>query len=461
MIPVEADTAPMRPTIPSTAALAAALLTLGLCSGCSQEQAEPVESTSPTEESSEPRGKTFEELLGIGKGDEKGLERPTQDLPVLGFQSNSEGLPTFGTWREHPTLCDLDGDGRADLIASNREENGLNIWRSVPGSAWVPAREGVPDDLMYGGSDCADLDGDGDVDVLFAAHKRGLHTLLNEGQQGWKVLEGTSEMTFLSLDVAIGNLNGDDIPDAATISQFVERRAGAVGIYFGRGDGTFEYQPQLRNTTGESDNGVQVEMADIDGDGLDDLFLTAEWGCRLLLPRLTAEGEVRLEDRSQGLPEPPFNMGNALRSFVPIDVDGDGQLEIAFSSLINHMLPIEERHSLGLRRWNEEAQSWEQFGSGLPDGWAHTDVLTADFDQDGNADLLAIGHDLGASIYLGDGTGHFEAKGMLEGTLSGGRCALGDIDGDGRTDVAVINGDTKSRPRGGGVKTFLNREEAW
>ncbi len=221
MIPVEADTAPMRPTIPSTAALAAALLTLGLCSGCSQEQAEPVESTSPTEESSEPRGKTFEELLGIGKGDEKGLERPTQDLPVLGFQSNSEGLPTFGTWREHPTLCDLDGDGRADLIASNREENGLNIWRSVPGSAWVPAREGVPDDLMYGGSDCADLDGDGDVDVLFAAHKReGLNqkddllfsTLMIAVDSAYlrkKAVDGMVVLHHLAYDIA--NLPGEKV----------------------------------------------------------------------------------------------------------------------------------------------------------------------------------------------------------------------------------------------------------
>lgn len=451
----------MRPTIPSAAALGAVLLPVGMCIGCSKEQPESGETAPPTVVTSEHPGRTFEELLGIGKDEKEGPKGPTQDLPILSFQSNSEGLPEFGTWREHPTLCDLDGDGKADLVASNREENGLNIWRSVPGGAWVSAREGIPDDLMYGGSDCADLDGDGDVDVLFAAHKRGLHTLLNEGQQGWKVLEQTAEVTFLALDVAIGNLNGDDIPDAATISQFVERRKGAVGIYFGRGDGTFEYQPQLRNTTGKSDNGVQVEMADIDGDGLDDLFLTAEWGCRLLLPRLSAEGEVRLEDRSEGLPEPPFNMGNALRSFVPIDVDGDGQLEIAFSSLINHTLPIEERHSLGLRRWNEEAQAWERFGSGLPDGWAHSDVLTADFDQDGNADLLAIGPGLGAAIYLGDGTGHFEAKGTLEGTTSGGRGALGDIDGDGRVDVAVINGDTKSRPRGGGVKTFLNREEAW
>ena len=450
----------MRSILPYAAALGAPVLALGPLSSCSQEQVEPV-TTAPSEEESEPAGRSFNEIFGIEEGKKKGPNRPTQDLPVLGFQYNSEGLPAFGTWREHPTLSDLNGDGKADLVASNREENGLNIWLSVPGSAWVSTREGVPDDLMYGGSDCADLDGDGDIDVLFAAHKRGLHTLLNEGQQGWKVLEETSEVTFLALDVAIGNLNGDDIPDAATFSQFVERRAGAVGIYFGRGDGTFEYQPQLRNTTGKSDNGVQVEMADIDGDGLDDLFLTAEWGCRLLLPRLTDEGEVRLEDRSQGLPEPPYNMGNSLRSFIPIDVDGDGQLEIAFASLINHTLPIEERHSLGLRRWNDEAQSWELFGSGLPDGWAYTDVLSADFDQDGNADLLAIGPDLGASIYLGDGTGHFEGKGILENTLSGGRGALGDIDGDGRMDVAVINGDTKFRPQAGSVKTFLNREEAW
>jgi hypothetical protein len=417
--------------------------------GCSEEAASPVVS-----------GPSFAELSGGGKPAEARPEA-VKHLPTLALQGNSIGLPEAGSWREHPTLADLDGDGRADLVASNREENGLNVWRSVPGEAWIPELGGIPEDLMYGGSACADLDGDGDLDILFASHKSGLQTLLNDGDMIWTLLEETAELAFLGLDVAVGNLNGDEHVDAVIIAQFVDRGQGALGVYFGRGDGTFEYRPELRNSTGDSRNGVQVELADLDGDGLDDLFLTAEWGCQILLPRLTSEGDVRFEDRSSGLPTPPHNMGNVLRAFIPIDVDGDGRLEVAFGGLCNPQEEVSERDSLGVYRWNETQGSWEPFGSGLPDGLAYTDVLTADFDGDRRSDLLIIGPGIGASIYLGDGQGGFEAKGLLEGTLAGGRGAVGDIDGDGKPDIAVINTATKSRADGGFVKTFLNRDGVW
>jgi hypothetical protein len=438
------------PLVTLTAACA-----LLLTSGCSSEgpdlEAQGAQDPAPT---------SFKDLIGGPQAASEPGNKPT--LPILAFEANSENLPDTGTWRGHPLLADLDGDGKADLVASNREEDGLSIWRSVPGEAWILKREGITDDLMYGGSDSGDLDGDGDVDVLFAAHKRGLHTLLNDGNMNWELLTEPTVETFLGLDVALGNLNGDEHLDAVTVAQFVTRRRGALGVYLGRGDGTFEYVEALRDTTGVSRNGSQIELYDLDGDGLDDIFLTAEWSCLLLMTRLSDDGHVQLEDRSTGLPKPPTNMGNTMRAFVPMDVDGDGQLEVAFACL-SDMRPADEPpcNTLGVLRWNEAGKTWEQYGSGLPVGLAYTDVITEDFDGDSHADLLVIGPGLGASIYLGDGKGGFQVKGMLEGTRAGGRSAVGDIDGDGKPDVVVIQGDTKSRPDAGCVKTFLNRDEAW
>lgn len=464
---MNADTAPMKLTPATLGAWSAVLLSVALAPSCSRGSSEPDPTpaapegaSQAPEKVSEPHGKTFEELVGVQRPAE--VVQDEQTLPTLGFQSNSLGLPDSGTWREHPTLADLNGDGKDDLIATNREEDGLNIWLSVPGEAWVPHRKGVPDDLMYGGSDCADLDGDGDVDILLAAHKLGLHTLFNEGDEGWRVDSEPAEHPFLSLDVVLGNFNGDEHLDAATIPQFVTKRRGALGLYFGLGDGTFEYQDQLRDTTGKSRNGVQVEVADLDGDGLDDLFLAAEWSCLVLLPRIADDGVVRIEDRSAGLPGPPTNMGNTLRGLVPFDVEGDGQLEVAFVCL-SDMQPRNEPtlNTLGVLRWNEEEETWQQFGSGLPNGRAYTDVMPADFNGDGKSDLVVVGPGLGAVLYLGDGEGNFEAKGMFEGTLAGGRGAIGDIDGDGKPDLALINSDSKYRPDAGSVMTFLNRDSAW
>lgn len=448
----------------SLAALPCGALALLLGFSCSDSTPEQDGGEAPTEatekDTEAARKKAYQESIdGLFSGKEK--TEDVQTLPTLGFEVNAKNLPIGGSWREHPTLADLDQDGKADLIATNREENGLNIWKSFPGKDWKHKLNGVAEDLMYGGSDCGDLDGDGDIDILFASHKLGLRSFLNDGAMNWSEVSPTTEASFLSLDIALGNFNGDEHLDAATISQFLERGQGGLGIFFGKGDGSFELQTDLRKISLPSRFGVQVETLDVNGDDLDDIFLTAEKGCRMLITQLSESGELSFEDRSKGLPLPPRNMGNSLRAFVPIDVDGDGAFEVAFAGLINPNASLEERYSLDVLRWNADTNSWEGFGKGLPNGKAYSDVLSDDFNGDGHSDLLVIGTGVGASIYLGDGTGSFEAKGMLEGTLAGGRGAIGDIDGDGKPDVAVICGATKARPDAGAVQTFLNRDEAW
>lgn len=431
-------------------------LLLALCTACGEDPATPGASQKAA------KGPTFEELVSGGSSGEASSElEVTLALPQLAFAANSISLPTGGTWREHPSLGDLDGDGRDDLIASNREEDGLNVWRSAPGEAWQLTREGITDDLMYGGSAIGDLDGDGDADFLFAAHKKGVRSFLGNGDMTWTELEGALDAPFLALDVALGNLNGDEHLDALTIAQF-KRREGGLGVFLGRGDGSFEFRPEHEALMGRSKMGVQAELADMDGNGLDDLLLTAEWGALLFTTHLEADGSLRFEDRSAGLPTPPDNMGNVLRACVPVDLEGDGTQELAFASFCNPAQPIEKRHSLGVYRWDEAGSTWLRLpAAGLPDGLAYSDVLGADLDGDGLGDLVVIGPGLGASVYRGDGQGSFEAVGTLEGTKAGGRGALGDVDGDGALDIAVICGDTKSRPDGGAVRTFLNRPEAW
>ena len=430
--------------------------------GCSDPSSSGEAGTSTSAPSTAP--KSFRELVGEPPVEFSETLQTVRGLPEIGFESASEGLPEGGTWREHPCLGDLDGDGRADLIASNREENGLNVWRSMPDGSWEPRMKGIAENLMYGGSAIGDVDGDGDNDFLFAAHKEGLRVFLNDGEMNWTELAGAAESPFLALDVALGDLNGDEHLDAVTIAQF-KIRTGGLAVYYGRGDGTFELQPQHQARMGRSKMGNQIELHDIDGNGLDDVFITAEWSCLLFTTHLSEEGTVRFDDLSEGLPVPPKNMGNVLRSFVPIDVEGDGVFEVAFAGMCDPGVPVEERHSVGVYRWIDggaDAPShWEVFGEGLEDGLAYKDVLAADLDGDGLDDLITIGPGLGASVYRGDGAGNFEAIGMLAGSEAGGRGALGDIDNDGRTDVVVIVGATKARPVGAGVRTFLNRKEAW
>ena len=453
-------------TVTSVLLLAAGSASLFSCSNDGADASAPAATsatkTVPERSKDASTERTLNSMFG-GLG--KDSSEPSSLPPTLGFEESSEGLPTGGTWREHPLLADLNGDGLDDIIASNREEDGLNVWlRSAP-SSWVPAIEGITRDLMYGGMDVADLNGDGRVDLVFASHKKFARVFLNREVEGnpeavrWEEVPGALECTFLGLDVVLGDLNGDDHADAVTISQFaVDRAEGALAVYFGRGDGTFERREEFSTLLGRSRCGHQVELVDFDGNGLDDLFVTGEWGAQCFLTHRDEAGTVSFEERSEGLPA-PANIGNLLYAFLPCELTGEPPLEVAFASLADTLIAKGERNDVGVLRWTGER--WEQFDTGLNRDLAYRDVLSADFNGDGHGDLVLSGPGIGVVLYAGDGGGHFQALGMFEGTEAGGRCSIGDVDGDERPDLLISSGATKTRPDAGAIRVFLNRAQAF
>jgi len=458
----------------SKARLTPCILGLGLLlPACSRTPVEPP--GGPSADSGQPKQdevtgignpltqRTLKELFG-SPGD-VAPERSTGH-PDLDFEEISGVLPATGTWREHPLLTDLNGDGLDDLVASNREEEGLHVWLRTAAGSWEPSLDGLPRDLMYGGSEAADLDGDGRRDLIFAAHKLHARVFLNKPLDGnpdgirWEEVPGALECTFLGLDVALGNLNGDGFSDAVIISQFaMDRATGGLAVYFGRGDGTFERQTEHSTLLGRSRCGHQVECTDLDGDGLDDILVAAEWGLQVFFARRdTPTGAVRFEERSQGL-KVPENIGNSLYSFVACELTGTAPLEVAFCGLADPAIPEGERNNAGAYRWTGEG--WEQFDQGLPNQRAFRDILSADFNADGHGDLVLSGPGQGVVLFLGDGAGMFKAQGQFQNTGAGGNCSIGDVDQDGRPDIAISNGATKRRPDAGGVKVFLNRAVAF
>ncbi len=447
----------------STALLLGCTL-LPSCGGSEPPPKQEPAAKPPTRPQDDPSTKkTIKELFS---GASKGSKAHAIVYPDLGFESASSGLPSAGTWREHPLLADLNGDGLDDLVASNREEDGLNVWLRGTDGSWKHSIEGIPRNLMYGGSEAADLNGDGRTDLAFAAHKDHARVFLNRPVDGdphavrWEEVEDPLPGSFLGLDIALGNLNGDEFVDAVMIAQFVQPRdEGGLAVFFGRGDGTFERQEQFSTLLGHSRNGHQVELTDMDGNGLDDLFATAEWGALIFMTHLDVEtGKVSFEQRSEGLPT-PGKMGNSLYAFIPCELTGEPPLEVAFAGLADPTLKLEERNDVGAYRWVDEA--WQQFDQGLPRHLAFHEVLSADFDGDGYGDLVLSGPGAAAVLYMGDGQGRFEPLGMFAGTTAGGRGSIGDVDGDGRPDITISVGATKPRPDSGGVQVYLNRAAAF
>lgn len=375
----------------------------------------------------------------------------------------------------------------------------------------------LPDTVMRNSMDVgvADLDGDGDLDVVVPQEFRLNKLLLNQGDGRFEdasdrlpplteaeMAGGPPQLRFPgaghdSEDVSIADLDGDGILDLIIVSED-DVKFGRTGVherYRGLGVGRFERVRGLPDTEADAvahadidaDGDLDVilagagqdlllindgrggltdetsarlptedrvtqdaEFADLDGDGDPDLVLGQEGGHALWLN----DGKGRFIDASDRLPAP----GNVeARKVTPADVDGDGDLDLYFSHVGWQGREPQDRLLIndGAGRFADESAARIPVESG-------TTLIArfADLDGDGDLDLVRGEHGP-VTVWMNDGRGVFSdvSDAVLAERAAGTNIALAlaDFDGDGRIDLYVgqlkaNNPDERLRDR-----LFLNR----
>ncbi len=422
---------------------------LGLMTACADDAGSPAPVTPPVAEVRLP-GNPLTDPMGDA---EANAEPSPSRFPEIAFVDVSAGLPRSGTWLGYPLLYDFNNDKLADLVASNREEDGFSVWEAVKGGGWTLRNEGLERDMGYGPARSADVNSDGIPDLLVSAHTDALRVYLNDGQMKWTRSTSPIENAYLLLDIAAGHLNTDTFPDVLGVGHF----KGGLSVYTGDGKGGFARRPESRVLLHEMTFGKVVDLKDLDQDGRDDVFATTNEGAKVYLTR--GEDTLQWEDISTNLPNP--KIGNSLQALAVASFTGKAQPEVAICMVLDPGDPPGRRNNIGVYAWRAAEKRWEQIDQGLDRDESYRDVKAADMNNDGKPDLVVMSRESGAVVYLGDGTGKFTPKGRLPGLRSRGRIALGDIDGDGRTDVAITSAANKNTPGGGGVFAFLNRPEIW
>ena len=150
--------------------------------------------------------------------------------------------------------------------------------------------------------------------------------------------------------------------------------AARTGLDF---ESDFDWQHPLRHLYQHGWAGGGAAVADVDGDGLPELFLTSQTGTNRLYHNL---GDLHFEDITQAAGLAGAARWSAGASFA--DLNGDGRPDLL---VCNYDAPNEVWINLGARRFEERAAEL-----GLDYSGASVQLASADYDRDGDLDLFLL-----------------------------------------------------------------------
>ncbi len=352
-------------------------------------------------------------------------------------------IPPDGSEFAH--AADLDGDGQTDVVTGieARDPDAPHSLRLLFATAEGTLRDRTSEVLpppgpggltgvrALGG---ADIDADGDEDLLLYRWTTGPQIYLNDGA-GHFVVGEVARVSALDtgfFDPVFADLDADGDPD------LVVRRTNSIAVFENTAGGYFRFRTAMGHplqfpvTSG-------IAAADLDGDGHVDLTSGS-----------TFTRKVHFGDGAFGFATSDLPIRRQSEAVAAADLDGDGDLDLVFATFTYGA--DRPRHEL---LWNDGNRTFRE-DTGLPPAipmvWS---MAVADFDGDGDPDLAFGGRYEALQLLRNDGGRFTELAPDQAPSFRGGIQVLApfDLDGDGDTDLFVSANPVSGRLQD---RVFLN-----
>ncbi|MDA0874764.1 MAG: FG-GAP-like repeat-containing protein [Bacteroidetes bacterium] len=336
---------------------------------------------------------------------------------------------------------DIDGDGDLDLlltgVAAGNSVSHLYVNQGKQNGTFHFSMASAPfEQVRYSSSSFADVDGDGDLDILLAGSRTAswpyapvteIYRL--DGGGAVSRIENHGLPALHSTSMAWGDLDRDGDADLVMLGSTAGDEPMTV-VAINDGNGSFAAHTDRLPGFSFGD----VALGDIDGDLDLDVVLTGATTDGFQT-RIFANQGSSFQALSTALP------GVAFSSVDLGDYDGDNDLDLVVTGG-----QVSERIFEGvLEVWTNSGGAFQRLNASFP-GVLAGDVSWSDYDHDGDLDLLVQGAEAAigrrsSRVWQNQGATGFRAATLLVGSIFADT-EWGDLDGDGDLDLIATGGSS-------------------
>lgn len=219
------------------------------------------------------------DLNGDGRPDIVSFNQDSNTIGVLSGNGNGTFLaPTVYSAGLQPSwgaLSDFNGDGRLDIVVSNTASGGGTASIGVylgngDGSFGVAQTYGVDGSTNIRGSTISDTNNDGYLDIVYANGSGRIYTLFGNGDGSFRA-RTTSVIfggTYSAWNTVLADINGDGIEDLVTSG---DGGTSGAQVMLGNSDGTFSASATVLASGGGNNTNRGIAIGDLNGDGVPDI----------------------------------------------------------------------------------------------------------------------------------------------------------------------------------------------